>query len=163
MYQGPLFTIKNTSDQEVVDVYDSIEYRFPAGDTVTLPRPLGTFFLDRHRDSLVLTGEAHGRIREPQDRQVDVYNVSREAITEYWDDAEYLFEPGKSLSLDENVARIFMDKHPDALKNEPGVPAPAPEPSMGAIPESPQSANAPLPSPTPRRKKSAKPKITNPE
>lgn len=161
MYRGILFTIKNRSQADIIDCYDSIEYRFPALKCIKLPKGIGGFFLDRHRAELVLIGEENGILPEPKDQQVALINVSKKEIVEMWDGYEYRFVPGEALSLDVGIANQFVSKYAGRLLREDDLdeagdgnpevsvaePAPVEEPTEPQVQLEPKPVKEPMKEP----------------
>jgi hypothetical protein len=145
MYSGHLFTIKNTSGEDIVDRYNDIEYVFPSGETVKLPRPIGGYFLDRHRDALEVITESHGKVPEPTDRRVEVVNNGDATIAESWDDYEYIFDPGVPVEMDATVAEQIVPKHAtlEIQANDPAAPEDASESAPEPSQDAPEGATSP--------------------
>lgn len=115
MYQGQTLVIENTSDADIVDMYDAVNYTFLAHETLEMRRDLAIHFASRHPEALRVIEEKHNVLREATDTDINVVSRSEETITEYWDGQAYVFERGKPLTIEKAVADQFIAKHPEAL------------------------------------------------
>lgn len=107
MFHGTIITLKNVSDEEIVDRYDDREYRFPAGKTVKLPEETARFFQGRHVRALEVAKVSRGR--DAQGPVVSLVNTTDDTLSATYDGVPYVFEPGKPLEVPKELVAWFSD------------------------------------------------------
>ena len=103
-----LTTLKNVSDSDIREVWDSVGYTFAPGEEKTLAHGLAVVLRERQPAALQVTSESTGVAPSAVVTEVRLTLKGEHPLVVFWDGRGYQFEPGKPTIVDASIAPVLI-------------------------------------------------------